>query len=42
MEDCRAEIIRIITESDSLAFIASVYAFIKGVLSVQRGGESHE
>ena len=37
-EDYKAEIIRIITETESLAFIASVYSFIKGLLSIGKGG----
>lgn len=36
-ENYRSEIIRIISETDSFLFIASVYSFIRGMLSVGNG-----
>lgn len=38
MEDFREEVMRIISETENLAFIASVYSFIKGLLSAGKGG----
>ena len=37
-EEYRQEIIRIVSETDSFAFIASVYSFIQGMLSTEKGG----
>lgn len=37
-KDYKAEIIRIVSEMDNAAIIASIYSFIMGVLSVKKGG----
>lgn len=34
-EEYKQEIIRIVSETENFAFIASVYSFIKGILSVK-------
>lgn len=37
-KDYKAEIIRIVSEMDNAAIIASIYSFIMGVFSVKKGG----
>ncbi len=37
-KDYKAEIIRIVSEMDNTAIIASIYSFIMGMLSVRKGG----
>ena len=38
MEQRKAEVIRIVSELESLDIIESVYSFIIGILSVKKGG----
>lgn len=38
MEQCKAEVVRIVSELESLDIIESVYSFIIGILSVKKGG----
>ena len=38
MEQRKAEVIRIVSELESLDIIESVYSFIMGILSVKKGG----
>ena len=38
MEERKAEVIRIVSELESLDIIESIYSFIVGMLSVKRGG----
>ena len=37
-EERKAEVIRIVSELESLDIIESVYSFIIGILSVKKGG----
>ncbi len=37
-EDYKAEIIRIVSETENTAIIESIYSFIMGILSVKKGG----
>lgn len=37
-KDHKSEIIRIVSEMDNAAIIASIYSFIMGLLSVKKGG----
>lgn len=36
--ECKAEVIRIVSELESLDIIESAYSFIMGMLSVKKGG----
>lgn len=38
MEECKVEVIRIVSELENLDIIESVYSFIMGMLSVKKGG----
>lgn len=38
MEERKAEVIRIVSELESLDIIESIYSFIMGMLSVKKGG----
>ena len=38
MEQRKAEVVRIVSELESLDIIESVYSFIIGILSVKKGG----
>lgn len=40
MEERKAEVIRIVSELESLDIIESAYSFIMGMLSVKKGGVS--
>lgn len=42
MEERKAEVIRIVSETDNAAIIASIYSFIMGMLSVKKGGAADE
>lgn len=38
VEERKAEVIRIVSEMDNAAIIASIYSFIMGILSVKKDG----
>lgn len=40
IEERKAEVIRIVSELESFDTIESIYSFIKGMLSVEKGGVS--
>lgn len=42
MEERKAEVIRIVSELESLDIIESAYSFIMGMLSVKKGGVSDD
>lgn len=40
IEERKAEVIRIVSEQESLDIVESAYSFIMGMLSVKKGGET--